>query len=232
MNGKRTFWTPWVAGLVTIALGAWPVEAAPVLVTKDNYQSAADSPFDLAGEGFWLEDFEDGEANTPGLIIRDPDANPGYKVIGPSNGAVSVDVGGHSVTPAFGHGDVGRGVNYSALTIAFDASFGGFPTRFGLAVTDLNVASADLIFKVFAHDGSMAGMLTPSFEAGRFYGISLDEGISSVEVRTEAPLSFFPFFQLDHVQYGPVPEPSSLILVALGATLLAVWGHKRVARRL
>ena len=86
MNAVRTCLTAagafWMAVVVTSA-----AQAAPVLITKDNYHSAADSPFDLAGGGFYLEDFEDGKVNTPGLSVRtDTPPHTFYtnRVVGPS----------------------------------------------------------------------------------------------------------------------------------------------------
>src|SRR5687768_15287026 len=45
------------------------VTAETVFLGPITYRSAADSPFDLSGLGetFFLEDFEDGEMNTPGI---------------------------------------------------------------------------------------------------------------------------------------------------------------------
>ena len=45
-----------------------PASAETIFFGPTPYLSAADSPFDLSGLGttFFLEDFEDGELNTPG----------------------------------------------------------------------------------------------------------------------------------------------------------------------
>jgi hypothetical protein len=57
----------WAIGVV---LSAAPVEAAVMFLGPTPYMSRANSPFPVSGNGsdFFLEDFEDGELNTPGIL--------------------------------------------------------------------------------------------------------------------------------------------------------------------
>src|SRR5690242_2219268 len=114
--------------LLVFVLMCSSATAAPVLVTKDNYKSAADSPFDLAGGGFYLEDFEDAAVNTPGLgVTSQPKGFTDYRVIDASQGAVSVDAGGKTIGPTILLNDLNLH-NFMFLVLNFDpVALGGSP---------------------------------------------------------------------------------------------------------
>jgi len=60
-----------LAVCILVALSTPAANATITLFGPTPYLSAADSPFNLSGRGttFFLEDFEDGLINTPGLNI-------------------------------------------------------------------------------------------------------------------------------------------------------------------
>jgi len=72
-----------LAALVFLAPSA---TAEPIFFGPTPYLSAADSPFDLSGLGttMFLEDFEDGELNTPGILttsLRPLGPNPPFQIV-------------------------------------------------------------------------------------------------------------------------------------------------------
>lgn len=179
------------------------------------YLSEADSPFNLSASGVYLENFEDGLLNTPGVV-----ANMGI-VIGPSSNTDSVDgddgsidgsgTGGHSWW-------IGPSGGTYTLTFTFDdAVLGGFPTQAGLVWTD---DRADVSFEAWDSDGVYLGSIGP-FELGdgngnggtaenRFFGVTNADGISKIAM-THVGLGM----EVDHLQYV-VPAPGALLLGYLG----------------
>jgi hypothetical protein len=199
-----------------LALGS-TVSAAPVLVTKDNYQSAGDSPFDLAGGGFYLEDFEDGLVNTPGLSTGG-NGDPFFAVdiIGPPTG-VSIDAGGNAARPHTSFSDL-VGTDYANIEFSFDAAaIGGLPTQVGLVLTQADIVPDDIKLTVYDQSLAIAGEFSASLAANKFLGVTFDQGIKTVILETDTPFPGQPFFQVDHVQYGAVvPEPSAALLLVIG----------------
>ncbi len=108
------------------------------------YLSQADSPFDLSGLGttFFLEDFEDGVLNTPGvtassdageLIVNGPDLSAFSDSVDGDDGAIDGSGSqGRALAPVNQVGSSALGV-----TFTFDANeLGGLPTEAGVVWTD------------------------------------------------------------------------------------------------
>lgn len=191
---------------LVIVLVCSTATAAPVLVTKDNYKSAADSPFDLAGGGYWLEDFEDGVVNTPGLSMS------AQYVIDGSKGSVSLENGGqgHSIKPF-----MDEGVGTTAISSLAFEFVNLLPNQVGFVWTQSDTLPTQTKIEVMGANGP-AGELFVTVEPNRFFGITFDDGIKGVRVTNFADVPASPYFQLDHIQY--VPEPTTIRLV-LGAVV-------------
>lgn len=190
----------------------------------DAYLSFDDSPWtDTAGEldYFWLEDFEDGLFNSPGLA-----ADAGF-VRAPSGATDSVD-GDDGLVDGFGY----DGWSYkeynpdgASIMFTFDAeTLGVLPTHAGLVWTDGNGAAL-VYFEVYGPDGyslgSFQSLLGDGFhngstDADRFLGAEYSGGISAMRVWAE-----FGSLEVDHVQYGAsiVPAPSAALALLTGLGL-------------
>lgn len=200
------------------------------------YLSRADSPFDLSNLGtlFFLEDFEDGLLNTPGLS-----ASNGF-VRGPSlltdsvdgdDGAIDGSSNGHSflVRP----GSLG-------VTFFFDpAVFGQYPTHVGIVSTDgygQNGAPSNTV-EFYGPNGEFLGSLddlvqnfdVDTTDDDRFLGIYHSEGVSRIHVFNLGTGNSG--LEVDHIQYGMgvVPEPGSLLLLGLGCAGLLGRHRRRLA---
>ena len=220
------------------ALVALPHLAAASPIGPTPYQSFADSPFSgVSFSWFYLEDFEDGLLNTPGVSV------------GPSSAAIAV--GGYTDSvdgdDGFidGSGSNGHSLwsNFASSLFQFDfssAALGAFPTHVGLVWTDVgnvltgNYGFAGVTFEAFDPNGITLGITGP-FLLGdgaisgqtaedRFFGAISSGGISRIEIRSASTNDW----EVDHLQYGlaadqalevqAVPEPgtSALLLTGLG----------------
>src|SRR5262249_11734618 len=159
------------------------------------YLSRADSPFDLSGLGkrAWLEDFEDGLLNVPGVSFS---SGVPLSVFGPAATADSVD-GDDGVID--GRGTQGRslgptnndaGSSPHGVTFTFDAkALGGYPTFAGIVWTD-GTPDDTIVFEAFDASGQSLGTVVGphigdnSFNGttaeDRFFGVSSARGISSI----------------------------------------------------
>jgi hypothetical protein len=188
------------------------------------YLSAADSPFaPLSFSSFFLEDFED-ENPTTGLGILHADR------IGPSNFTDSVDADDGSID---GSGTRGSSLItdgfFSDIQLTFDdAALGAFPTHVGFVWTDVGFVFAGqtgfaaLQIEAFdALDNSIGtfgpfdlgdGASTGATAEDRFFGVSHPAGISRLVISMPDSTDW----EIDHVQYGIIPAPTSaLVLSAL-----------------
>lgn len=224
--------------------------AAVTFFGPTPYLSAADSPFAeyLDGPNFYLEDFEDGELNTPGIFqpIISPllgTASHGV-VVGPSDSTDSVDADDGLLDNAGSSGHSFRSEshilsptlpvrNQLNIDFEFDSDELGFlPNAFGFVWTDgpavggfvLNVRDATTGDRVAGRifelptDSERDSQVIDDF----FVGVISDEPFGRYDIN----VVFFgdyqhDFFEIDHVQYGrlPVPEPASIVL--LGILLIA-----------
>ena len=240
--------------VATFALIFWPrisaCNAAITFLGPTPYLSAADSPFPVNGSNpnFFLEDFEDGQLNTPGIRQRDlfsPIFGGAFlgKVLGPGDNTDSVDADDGAID---GLGQLGHsfqsGVDFLTLTdppghniqISFDfddSALGFYPNAFGFVWTDGQGGSFNSV-QVTTRLGEI--ITTPIVQLGdatrsasvtedRFLGIIVDEGITSVQIlsgyHSESDLT--DVIEIDHLQYGLfVPEPSTICLVISFVALL------------
>lgn len=203
--------------------------------SSSEYATASDSPFagtDFSGGYFYLEDFEDGLQNTPGVTAN----NGGVTsvIFGPgSHDSVDTDDGAFD-----GNGLAGDSWFYSSgstgVTWTFDESIlGVLPTHAGLVWTD---GSGEITFEAFDAMGSSLGVVvgnhaTPGFlgqtDEDRFYGVIEMGGISRIKLSNASG-----GIELDHLQYGnpgiraSVPEPAALLLLGFGLAAFALSGRR------
>jgi ELWxxDGT repeat protein len=176
------------------------------------YLSAADSPFDFSqlGTNFWLEDFEDGQLNTPGVSASfGAPRNPSSLT-----DSVDVDDGMIDGDGHLGHSFLVR-PEAPGVTFTFDRqALGGLPSYVGLVVTGGDPAYPDNNVDFFDAGGNPIGTRTDSFPKpisgvtsdDRFVGMFHAGGISAV--RVSGPLGIGnSAFELDHLQYGVVVQP-------------------------
>jgi len=185
------------------------VAAAQSLTTQlygpTPYRSFADSPFSSMTFGtFYLEDFEDGLLNVPGVTI--------------DKGFVTGSFFPHSLAYLFDSVDGDDGNPSDGLCNGCDSYFHGFggggflitfdqnlPTHVGVVWTDgVGVTT----FEAFDQFGVSLGVVGPvplgdntfetSMDEDRFFGAVHDGGISSVFISKEDPEGM----EIDHLQYG------------------------------
>jgi hypothetical protein len=220
-----------LAGFAVAAGLASPVRADSILYGPSPYLQPADSPFNgLSFTYFHLETFEDGLLNTPGATASGGVVNPPNTFVDSVDGDDGVINGsgsllGYSFYPIS-----------TSLTFTFDAAvLGSLPTHAGLVWTDIGYNSptpyfGPVSFEAFGPLGASLGLIGP-FALGdgmdqgqtaedRFFGAFNTDGISAIRITTNTN-----DWEIDHLQYGaesveqltPVPEPSTLTLLGLGA---------------
>ncbi len=197
------------------------------------YLDESDSPFDLFDpeNEFFLEDFEDGMLNAPGLIgfggeIRLP---------GAWTDSVDFDDGvmdgfgtaGHNYWAFFGEeGPVARfEFNEDVL--------GALPRSAGLVWTDGNFL-ATTVFEAFGPQGESLGFTVFQFgdddhnggtDEDRFIGIIFEAGISAIEIRADVGR-----IEVDHIQYGNlVPAPGVYCLLGLAGLVSSRKRRRTIA---
>lgn len=229
--------------------------AAVTFLGPSPYFSAADSPFpvDASNPSFFLEDFEDGELNTPGIFQPYPEIARGI-VLTPSELTDSVDADdgffdglgrdGNSfaaglTTVLFTDPRVRRRYFRLAFLPTADISY---PNAFGFVWTD-GAPNSFALLDVYGTDGTLlasnmySGLGDMSHSGltheDRFLGVTTTGSIGQVEI-TSIFIGDDVTFELDHLQYGVlVPEQNSLLLViqAIGtATLTLVKSRVRTKR--
>ncbi|MGZ3377959.1 MAG: PEPxxWA-CTERM sorting domain-containing protein [Phenylobacterium sp.] len=218
---------------VVAASAALPAAAGTQFFGPSPYLSAADSPFVPANYGhFYLEDFEDGLLNTPGLGATGAGQFCVSNEPGCFQGSGLIDSVGNGGDPNVGHSLFD---SQGKITLTFDATaLGALPTAAGLVWTDgLN----PIVFEAFDQNGVSLGTLVGnsadnSFAGGtsedRFYGVTNTGGISKLIISDESGI------EIDHVQYGVaarggVPEPAAWALMLIG--FVGAGGALRARRR-
>ena len=220
---------------VILSILAAPSVAQAVLLGPSPYQSFSDSPFNAGSFSyFYLEDFEDGALNTPGVI-----ASTGF-VLHPAPLTDSVD-GDDGAIDGFGFGGHSwySGGALSSITFTFSSAvLGGLPTHAGIVWTDVGFSASGIGFDPFTFEAFDAanislGTVGPFIfgdgpAAGgtaedRFFGVTYAGGISSIRITAGSSADW----EVDHLQYGaqkygaqrtsPVPEPATWLLLGLGA---------------
>lgn len=221
----------WIFG----ALIAGPVAAQAVYVGPLPYTSAADSPFTGTFAYAHLETFEDGALNTPGVTAS------GGTVTSPSGATDSVD-GDDGVID--GSGNSGRSwytsLGQRSLRFAFNPGvLGAYPTHAGVVWTDVGHTDGALgvgVVEFEAWDAANVSLGTfGPFTLGdgdfrgqtaedRFFGAVHLGGISAIEIRMPGSGDW----EVDHLQYAAVPEPTSMLV--LGGAFSAMAIRRRVRR--
>lgn len=212
--------------LAAVAMAAIAGRASASYVGPAGYVQFAGSPFDAGGYSYFhLEDFEDGLLNTPGVSAS---ANGG--ALTPNVLTDSVDADDGAVD---GQGQAGRSL-YSgpnrSITFSFvPAALGGFyPTHAGIVWTDVGFTDSGLgfgmvTFEAFDELGASLGLVGP-FALGdgaatggttedRFFGATNATGISAIQISMPDSADW----EVDHLQYGYLPEPASLLLLTFAA---------------
>ncbi len=184
------------------------------------YSSFADSPF-LGTEPafFYIENFEDGALNTPGVT-----ALTGGSVFGPASTADSVD-GDDGILDGSGQQGHSFWTSYSTTILTFDFDtkvLGALPTHAGIVWTDVGISTptsnyGNTTFEAFDVDGQSLGVIGPiavgdgsrSGETAedRFFGIVHCPGISRVSISMDNSEDW----EVDHLQYSKYSIPMTLI---------------------
>jgi len=186
------------------------------------YTSEGDSPYTpISYSWFYLEDFEDGALNTPGVS-----ANAGF-VLNPGALTDSVDLGGRSYYAGGGH--------TTTLTFTFNAgALGGvLPTSAGIVWTDVGFlldnslgGPSDVLFEAFDAFNQSLGVIGPvalgdnAFDGDqaedRFFGMTNAGGISRISITMPNSDDW----EVDHLQYGyALPGPASIGALGIAAVL-------------
>ena len=215
-------------------------QAASILFEPSPYLSAADSPFynGILNGDIYLEDFEDQALNTP-FVQETSNVNFFGQTIragfpGVPDGFVrSVDADDGAIDFSGFLGDSWITSDQQDNTRAGRAGFeflpdqnGQYPTFVGVVITAVDDVDRQIDFGFFdennvnvSNDSEFDPKLwnTGLFLNGdprthRFVGFYHEEGIHRIGISN--------VWQLDHLQYGVVPEPSSTILLSLTSLAL------------
>lgn len=230
------------------------------------YSSFADSPFDVSGYAplgptpstdlvagpmsgsgfryFYLEDFEDGNFNTPGAT---PSAGWGVANPGVNTDSVDADDGSINGSGAGGHSYYSGGTQTN-LTITFNAvALGGhLPTHAGIVFTDIGnvlsgaVGHGNALFT--ARDangvplGTNLGLNLGDGPGGtataedRFFGVVNAGGISSISITMTNSKDW----EVDHLQFGYLADFNdttwAINLDGSGETFITDGARPRVSR--
>lgn len=168
------------------------------------YLCSVDSPWPVDSVDFYLETFEDGVLNTPGVTGDGTIAGPGGIV-----DSVDCDDG---VIDGFGDGRSYFGSGNPGLTFTFNpAAFGGrLPQRVGIVWTDgvHNSTPNAVRFEAFGAEGERLGEISGTHADNsvdsetaedRFYGIEHTAGVSRIRIYQTAGCCGI---EIDHLQYG------------------------------
>lgn len=191
--------------LLVLATSAGGVLVDVVTFDAVPYAGRGDSPFELDGGGFFLEDFEDGALDTPGVRAIEGHVRPPS----PQTESVDDDDGARDGSGTRGHSfysDAG------SVQLVFDASvLGGYPTAVGLVSTGgeaplvlrwLNADGDDLIGGTRFNDSPGSCGRT---DDDRFLGVVDPRGIVMVSLFRLSDQRPGPgLVEIDHLQYSAV----------------------------
>ena len=188
---------------------------------NENYFSAADIPsgFYAGGTPTALEDFEDGSLDF-GITASSGILNSAVS----SASTDSVDADDGVIDGSGTNGDAWRSTaalsTLSPTAVRF--TFPTLVTAAGLVWTDgAHTPLATFEFEAFGPGLQSLGIIGPvdlsdgtnfgSTGEDRFFGVHDSQGIVAIEMRSSLGA-----FEVDHVQYGSLPEPSTFSLALLG----------------
>jgi hypothetical protein len=217
--------------LSTLCISGIPYAQAGLL-GPTPYVSFADSPFyGSTYDYFYLEDFEDGSLNTPGVT-----STGGFHVSPtPNTDSVDADDG---VIDGFGRDGHSyySGSGGTTMTFTFNQTvLGQLPTLVGAVWTDVggfSDYSGYVTLRAYDVSNALIGTVGP-FLVGdhsasgttaedRFLGISGTTGIKRMTLSMDGG-----DWEMDHLQYG-VPEPSMAALLGLGALCLLTRRNRSI----
>jgi len=208
----------------------------------DDSQPAAGtsvSPFshvDFSAGYFHLEDFEDGALNTPGVSAsRGEIRGPGDSTVVDS---VDADDGAIDGSGSAGHALKLGSLSEPSITFTFNESIlGSLPTHAGVVWTD---GENDARLEAFDVDGFSLGSVTAApatagvggeTDEDTFLGVAHAGGISRMTVTGGVDSGAAAGIEVDHLQYGRVPEPSVLTFVGVAFGGLVCVGLRRLRER-
>jgi hypothetical protein len=183
--------------------------AATVFFGPTPYLSSADSPFPLSGPGtFFLETFEDGLLNTPGLSA----INGAVRAPSSLTDSVDADDGAIDGSGNGGHSYLVRPGSVGVTFVFSPQPFGRLPTYAGIVATDgygQNGAPANTV-EFYGPNGELLGTLDNPYQNfgvdtvddDRFMGIYNSEGVSKIRIFNLGTDNVG--MECDHVQYGTV----------------------------
>jgi hypothetical protein len=233
---RRTLKVSFVCALLLFAAPRLAASQA-VVGFVPNYRSFADSTFSQLAFGYsYLEDFEDGLLNTPGLIL----SSGNVLAPGPLTDSVDGDDGAIDGFGTLGHSFYPGATTFS---ISFDKTLlGRYPTNVGIVFTDVgNVSTgsfgqAQFNFNIFGANDELTNFGFTIVGDGVVNGTTPEDHLMTI--RDAAGISRIEFsvassdWEIDHLHYGArVPEPAVAGLVgsALAASLV---GRRRCWRQL
>jgi hypothetical protein len=194
-----------------------------------HYESVADTPAGFCTGPGTVEDFEMGVnpflTISPGLRI-----GPGYTSGSPDVKVDSVDLDGMGIDDGFGFDGWSwfSGNNNPSISVMFQD-----PVKAaGLVFTDGDKQSTQVTLKAYDATDMLIGTINGGDLADDSYGGQTAEdsflgfnasmgGIKRLEITIDKGSGI----EIDHVQWQPIPEPSSAVLL-LGA-VMAVLGFRR-----
>jgi len=197
--------------LVSVALFL-PSVAWAQLLGPSPYLGFGDSPFNgVPFEYFWLEDFEFGRLDAPGVT------RSAGTVIGPGGPTDSVDEDDGFIDGSGSDGhSMYRSTGPSGIVFTFDATvLGRLPTHAGLVWTD---GRNNIRFEAFDQNGVSLGVLNGSHAdtsmlgytaEDRFYGAIHGAGIKSISIACGLPANGGEL-EIDHLQFGAASVPVSV----------------------
>lgn len=213
------------------SVGMAQTSLASIILGPSPYLSFNDSPFNGSSfKYFYLEDFEDGYLNTPGVVANKGGVGHGHDSIY----ADSVD-GDDGLIDGSGSGGHSWAL-YNDINdyVSFDFNkntLGALPTHAGIVWTDLHPGYGNVTFTAFGADGSNLGSISAFLGDGttlggtsedRFFGVVDMGGVSRIMVSTTPGMTW----EVDHLQYGSqVPIPETFLL--FGSGIIGLLGIKK-----